>query len=85
MPESRTSGVRSRRHFLDNALSMRLRNNQPPLLVNGCMNMYYHKTQLLKFVFSSRYAKHYLKRATGRLETSEDGRTSYERKTSDCE
>jgi hypothetical protein len=35
IPESRISGVRSRRHFVDNASSMCLHNNRSPLLANG--------------------------------------------------
>jgi hypothetical protein len=54
---------------------------QRPLLVNGWVNLCCSKNesrlrneeiQLFDEVFSSRYAKDYLKRITGRLQTSEE-------------
>jgi hypothetical protein len=39
------------------------------------------KIELFDKVFPSWYVKHYLKRVTGRLQTSEKGKTTFERKT----
>jgi nitric oxide synthase oxygenase domain/subunit len=65
MPESRTSTVRSEVNFLHNALSMRLRSNQRPLLATSSRCITTEEVN-----FGGKFAKNYLNRVTGRLQTN---------------